>query len=76
MVNKAANSVRFTPGIRQSGDWPGLRQAGQGRTEPGQIGATAETGKAVAGEEGFEPSLPDPESGVLPLDDSPVHGIL
>ena len=27
----------------------------------------------LAGEEGFEPSLPDPESGVLPLDDSPVR---
>lgn len=25
----------------------------------------------VAGEEGLEPSLPEPESGVLPLDDSP-----
>ncbi len=27
----------------------------------------------VAGEEGFEPSLADPESAVLPLDYSPVH---
>ena len=27
----------------------------------------------VAGEEGFEPSLTDPESAVLPLDDSPEH---
>ena len=27
----------------------------------------------VAGEEGFEPSLADPESAVLPLDDSPVR---
>ncbi len=26
----------------------------------------------LAGEEGFEPSLPDPGSGVLPLDDSPA----
>jgi hypothetical protein len=26
----------------------------------------------VAGEEGFEPSLTDPESAVLPLDDSPA----
>lgn len=26
---------------------------------------------SVAGEQGFEPQLPDPESGVLPLDDSP-----
>ena len=25
----------------------------------------------MAGEQGFEPRLPDPESGVLPLDDSP-----
>ena len=25
----------------------------------------------VAGEQGLEPQLPDPESGVLPLDDSP-----
>lgn len=25
----------------------------------------------MAGEEGLEPSLPEPESGVLPLDDSP-----
>lgn len=28
----------------------------------------------VAGEQGFEPQLPDPESGVLPLDDSPSGG--
>ena len=27
----------------------------------------------LAGEEGFEPSLTDPESAVLPLDDSPAH---
>ncbi len=27
----------------------------------------------LAGEEGFEPSLRDPESRVLPLDDSPAH---
>jgi hypothetical protein len=27
----------------------------------------------MAGEEGFEPSLTDPESAVLPLDDSPAH---
>lgn len=26
----------------------------------------------MAGEQGFEPRLPDPESGVLPLDDSPL----
>lgn len=26
----------------------------------------------LAGEPGFEPRLPDPESGVLPLDDSPL----
>ena len=26
----------------------------------------------LAGEPGFEPRLPDPESGVLPLDDSPT----
>src|SRR5215208_1613498 len=26
---------------------------------------------SLAGEQGFEPQLPDPESGVLPLDDSP-----
>ncbi len=29
--------------------------------------------KRLAGEEGFEPSLTDPESAVLPLDDSPAH---
>ena len=29
--------------------------------------------KKVAGEEGFEPSLTDPESAVLPLDDSPAQ---
>jgi hypothetical protein len=29
----------------------------------------------VAGEQGFEPQLPDPESGVLPLDDSPMRSI-
>ena len=28
--------------------------------------------KFLAGEPGFEPRLPDPESGVLPLDDSPI----
>ncbi len=28
-------------------------------------------GIRVAGDDGFEPSLPDPESGVLPLDESP-----
>ena len=27
----------------------------------------------LAGEEGFEPSLADPESAVLPLDYSPAH---
>jgi hypothetical protein len=27
----------------------------------------------LAGEEGFEPSLAEPESAVLPLDDSPAH---
>ncbi len=27
----------------------------------------------MAGEEGFEPSLTDPESAVLPLDDSPAR---
>jgi hypothetical protein len=27
----------------------------------------------LAGEEGFEPSLTDPESAVLPLDDSPAR---
>ena len=27
----------------------------------------------LAGEEGFEPSLTDPESAVLPLDDSPAQ---
>ena len=32
-----------------------------------------ETGKKLAGEEGFEPSLTDPESAVLPLDYSPAH---
>ena len=29
--------------------------------------------EALAGEQGFEPQLPDPESGVLPLDDSPMR---
>jgi hypothetical protein len=29
--------------------------------------------KHLAGEEGFEPSLADPESAVLPLDDSPAQ---
>ncbi len=28
--------------------------------------------KNLAGEEGFEPSFTDPESAVLPLDDSPA----
>ncbi len=28
---------------------------------------------SLAGEEGFEPSFTDPESAVLPLDDSPAH---
>ena len=27
----------------------------------------------LAGERGFEPRSPDPESGVLPLDDSPTN---
>ncbi len=30
----------------------------------------------LAGEEGFEPSLTDPESAVLPLDDSPAQQII
>lgn len=30
----------------------------------------------VAGEEGLEPSLPEPESGVLPLDDSPPERLI
>ena len=30
----------------------------------------------LAGEPGFEPRLPDPESGVLPLDDSPTSILL
>ena len=30
----------------------------------------------VAGDRGFEPRLTDPESVVLPLDESPVQGIL
>ena len=30
-------------------------------------------GSLVAGEEGFEPSFTDPESAVLPLDDSPAY---
>ena len=29
----------------------------------------------LAGEPGFEPRLPDPESGVLPLDDSPFLNV-
>ena len=29
----------------------------------------------LAGEEGFEPSQSDPESDVLPLDDSPVESV-
>lgn len=32
--------------------------------------------KSLAGELGFEPSLADPESAVLPLDDSPVPNII
>ncbi len=28
----------------------------------------------LAGVQGFEPQLPDPESGVLPLDDTPMTG--
>ncbi|GAI68583.1 unnamed protein product, partial [marine sediment metagenome] len=32
----------------------------------------ARTSKKLAGEPGFELGLPVPESGVLPLDDSPV----
>ena len=35
-------------------------------------GGTRERNK-MAGEEGFEPSLTDSESAVLPLDDSPSH---
>ena len=30
-------------------------------------------GFSLAGEQGFEPQLPDPESGVLPLDDTPMR---
>ena len=30
-------------------------------------------GKKVAGGEGFEPSLSEPESDVLPLDDPPIR---
>jgi hypothetical protein len=30
-------------------------------------------GFSVAGVQGFEPQLPDPESGVLPLDDTPMR---
>jgi site-specific DNA recombinase len=40
-------------------------------TEPGDKLVRFES--LVAGEEGFEPSLTDPESAVLPLDDSPVQ---
>ncbi len=32
-------------------------------------------GFPLAGEQGFEPQLPDPESGVLPLDDSPMRAV-
>ena len=32
--------------------------------------------KSLAGELGFEPSLADPESAVLPLDDSPAPRII
>ena len=32
--------------------------------------------KKLAGEEGFEPSLRDPESRVLPLDDSPATDVI
>ena len=31
--------------------------------------------KELAGEEGFEPSLPGPEPAVLPLDDSPATDV-
>ena len=30
--------------------------------------------RRVAGDRGFEPRLTDPESVVLPLDESPIHG--
>ncbi len=45
---------------------------------PAMMPATSVLGLALpyrfgmAGEQGFEPQLPDPESGVLPLDDSPI----
>lgn len=39
--------------------------------QPGGYHRRAEAHHIVAGEQGFEPQLPDPESGVLPLDDSP-----
>ena len=32
------------------------------------------TMRRLAGVQGFEPQLPDPESGVLPLDDTPMNG--
>ena len=35
-------------------------------------GESPEDRAKLAGELGFEPRLPDPESGVLPLDDSPL----
>src|SRR5690606_20533973 len=36
------------------------------------IWGNTEREESLAGEQGFEPQLPDPESGVLPLDDSPM----
>lgn len=41
-------------------------------TERIYVAAEGERMGEMAGEQGFEPRLPDPESGVLPLDDSPM----
>ena len=47
----------------------------QAAERPQDVSSQTEVQNAsnLAGEEGFEPSLTDPESAVLPLDDSPAH---
>ena len=39
----------------------------------GNVDSLVRYGSLVAGEPGFEPGLRDPESRVLPLDDSPAQ---
>jgi hypothetical protein len=49
-------------------------EAAQGVRTVGLVAESKLIGAPIlAGEQGFEPQLPDPESGVLPLDDSPVR---